>query len=425
MPTDLALLGLLLAGYALVAARLDKLSIGPAIAFLVIGLVLSQEALGFVSFEPTTELVKLLAEAALALLLFADASQVPGKALRHDLQPILRLLLIGLPLTIVVGSVGAWRVVPGVSLGLALLIGSSLAPTDAALGQPVVTNPAVPPRVRRLLNVESGLNDGIATPFVFLALALAASEGTGQGGWLASALTDFAIGLAVGGVLGLAGGFLLDVALARGWASPASSRLFVLALAAACYLVAISLDGNGFIAAFVGGLAYGIGSRNREERAVRFTETQGSLLEIGVWTSFGLILAGEVRTDLWNANAMLYAILSLTAFRMVPVAAALLGSRFRLRTVLFMGWFGPRGLASIVFLIIGLDGLHEAGVDVGPFAAAVTWTVLLSVLAHGISAGPLAKRYGAWANSLSDRDEELADTQEPAPPRLAWAHEER
>lgn len=422
MNGGLAIFALLLAAYALFAARLDRLSVSPAIAFVAIGLLLSDDVLGLVEFEPGAEAVKLLAEIALTLVLFTDASTVRRRALAHDVVPIARLLIVGLLLTIVFGMLVAVGLFPGVSLGVALLIGAALAPTDAALGQAVVTDKAVPPRVRRLLNVESGLNDGIATPFVFLAIGLATAEATGHSGWAADALIDFAIGAGTGVVLGLVGGWLLKVAAERGWASGTSSQLFALALAVSCYLVASAIGGNGFIAAFIGGLAFGVGSSHKEAQAVEFTEAQGSLLAIGVWTALGLLLAGHLQTDLWNVNAVLFAVLSLTVVRMVPVAIALFGTRFHPATVLFMGWFGPRGLASIVFLIIGLEELSEAGIDVGPLLAAVTWTVLLSVVLHGVTARPLAQRYGRVARQLPADAPELADTVEPAPRRLAWSH---
>src|SRR4051812_29293873 len=194
MTGELAFFALLLAAYGLVAARLDRLSIGAALAFVVIGLVSSEGVLGLVSIQPHMEAVKVLAEGALTLLLFADAASIRRRALRHDLGTIARLLAIGLPLTVLLGTLGAAVLFPGVTLGLALLVGATLAPTDAALGQPVVTNPVVPSRIRRVLNVESGLNDGIATPLVFLAVALASAEATGHDGWLADAIVDSVLG---------------------------------------------------------------------------------------------------------------------------------------------------------------------------------------------------------------------------------------
>ena len=423
METELAIVAVLVAAYALIAARLDRLSVGPALAFVAIGILMSDDVLGPISFEPAAEPIKVLAEATLTLLLFADASGIRARALERDLVPVGRLLIVGLPLTLALGTVAAVLLFPGIPVGLALLIGATLAPTDAALGQPVVMNPVVPARIRRLLSIESGLNDGIATPFVILALALSTAEATGTSGWLVQALRETIVGAAMGFAVGFSGGFLLRHADRLRWTSTVSRQLFVLALAAVCYLLALSAGGNGFIAAFVGGLAFGGGSRGLEKGAVRFTETQGSLLAIGVWVAFGLTLAGRLSTDLWNPVAIAYAVLSLTIIRIIPVAIALTGMRFERRTILFIGWFGPRGLASIVFLMIGLEGLQQAGVDAGPFGAAVAWTVLLSVIAHGLSAGPLAARYGRRMADLPTGAPELEDAVEPPQSRVAWAGE--
>jgi len=425
METQVALLALLVGGYTLIAARLQRLSVGPALVFVFIGIVLSDDVVGPISLAPGAEPIKLLAEVTLTLLLFADASTIRSAALRQDAPAVARLLIVGLLLTIVLGTVGALVLFPGISLGIALLIGATLAPTDAALGQAVVTDPAVPARVRRLLNVESGLNDGIATPFVFLAVALATSESTGSGDWLLESLADVAIGAVAGLALGFLGGSLLVLADRRQWTSTVSRQVFVLALAGACYLAAVGAGGNGFIAAFVGGLAFGRGTRQHEEGAVRFTEAQGSLLAIGVWCAFGLTLGGQLLTSLWDPVAIVYAALSLTVVRMLPVGIALLGDRFQPLTVLFIGWFGPRGLASIVFLILGLEGLQQAGVATGPLPAAVAWTVLLSIILHGLTAGPFAVRYGRRMATLPPDAPELADATEPRPTRLWWSATER
>jgi len=388
---------------------------------VAIGFVLSDEVLGPITFEPQAEPIKILAEVTLTLLLFTDASTIRARALRRDAAPVARLLTIGLLLTIALGAVAAIVLFPGTPLGIALLIGATLAPTDAALGQQVFANPVVPARIRRLLDVESGLNDGIATPFVLLALTLSTAAATGVSDWLIEALVETALGVAVGVAIGFAGGHLLRLADRLHWTSTVSRQLFVLALAVSCYLAAVGIGGNGFIAAFVGGLAFGRGSHRREEGAVRFTETQGSLLAIGVWIAFGLTLAGRLLTDLWDPAAIAYAVLSLTIIRMVPVAIALTGLRFKRPTVLFIGWFGPRGLASIVFLIIGLEGLQAAGVDPGHFGAAVAWTVLLSVIAHGLTAGPLAARYGRRVADLPPDAPELEGAVEPQAARTSWA----
>jgi NhaP-type Na+/H+ or K+/H+ antiporter len=421
MDVEFAILTVLVAGYGLVAARLDRASVGSALVFVLAGLLVSEAALGLISLEPEAEPVELLAEATLTLLLFADASTIRPGSLRQDVGTVLRLLIVGLLLTMALGTAAALLLFPGITVGLAMLIGASLAPTDAALGQPVVTNAVVPVRIRRILNVESGLNDGIATPFVFLALALATSEAGGSDGWLTGALVDLAIGVTAGVAVGFVGGSLLVFADRRHWASSVSRRLCVLALAGACYLVAVAAGGNGFIGAFVGGLAFAGGTRGRAGDAVRFTETEGSLLAIGVWAAFGLTLGSAALAGLWDPAAIAYALLSLTVIRMLPVAIALLGERYQRWTVLFVGWFGPRGLASVVFLIIGLVGLEHAGVDPGPLPAAIAWTVLLSVILHGLTAGPFAAAYGRRMAGLRPGAPELEAAIEPQPSRTSWS----
>ena len=421
MTEDLAVIALLIAAFALVAARLERVSIGSAMVFLAIGLLLSDHALGPISVLPEQAAIELLAELALTLLLFADASTLRTRALEQDWRILARLLGAGLLLTVGLGTLGAYFMWPEISFGLALLIGAALAPTDAALGQPVVSNPAVPARIRHILNAESGLNDGIATPIVFLAIGIATAEATDSASWFFDAIADVGIGVAAGVAVGAAGGFLLVLADARKWTSPVSRQLLVLALAIACYLVAVSFDGNGFIAAFVGGLAFGAGSKYREVAAIRFTEMQGSLLAIGVWAGFGLTVAGELLDGWPGIEVFLYAALSLTVIRMAPVALAMLGTGFRTSSLLFMGWFGPRGLASIVFLLIALEELEHAGVDTGPLAPAIAMTVLFSVVLHGLSAGPLAALYGRRAATFPPSAPEVQDASEPAPARTSWA----
>ena len=242
-----------------IAARLDRISIGPALAFLAIGIVMADESSGRSPSSRRPNRSGSSPRSTLTLLLFADASTVRPDALRRDLSPVARLLIVGLLLTIALGSLTAVVLFPGIPLGVAVLIGATLAPTDAALGQPVVTNPVVPARIRRLLNVESGLNDGIATPFVILAIALSTAEADGHSGWLLDALSATAVGLVVGVAAGLAGGSLLRLADRRAWTSHVSAAAVRAGAGASCYLVSVSLGGNGFIAAFVGGLAFGRG----------------------------------------------------------------------------------------------------------------------------------------------------------------------
>ncbi len=413
MEIGLALLALLVCGYALVADRLERWSISPALAFVLIGILLSSNVLGVLVLDLETETVKLLAEVTLALVLFADASSVDLHRLQRDAGLVARLLVVGLLLTILSGTALALVLLPGIGIGVALLIASSLAPTDAALGQPVITNQQVPSRIRRILNVESGLNDGIATPFVVFAVALATTEATGSDFWIVDAARQGAVGVIAGISLGVLGGWFLRFADRRRWTSSTSRQLAVLALAVSAYFVAIAAGGNGFIAAFVAGIAFGVAGRNEEEDALSFTETQGSLLAIGVWTIFGATIGGSLIATGLDFRVIAYALLSLTVVRMVPVALSLRGSRFQPLTVYFIGWFGPRGLASIVFMIIAIDGLHAGGLDTQVVTATIGWTVLLSVVLHGITAAPLAAVYGRRINAIGGGIPELERTHEP------------
>lgn len=425
METGVALFALLLAGYALIANRLDRLSIGPAFAFVVVGLALGPAVLDVLPVGIESSTVRQLAEITLALVLFTDASTVQVTGLRRDASLIGRLLVIGLLLTIAAGGLAATIVFPEIPLATALLIGAILAPTDAALGLPVITNPAVPTRIRRILNVESGLNDGIATPFVLLFIALAAAPGGAEGGHLEDALVEIAIAIVVGVAVGGIGGLLLMSADRRNLTSELSRQIAVLALAVGGYLTSVALGGNGFVAAFLAGLAFGTTTRHSEARAELFSEAAGILLSIGVWAVFGATFVGSLIGATDDLRPILYAVLSLTVIRVIPVAIALVGSRLARPTVAFIGWFGPRGLASIVFGILAVDALSHAGTSAGPLASTVAWTVLLSVILHGLTAGVLAPRYGRW---IAERQEasadplpELEERSEPRPAtRSSW-----
>jgi NhaP-type Na+/H+ or K+/H+ antiporter len=375
--------------WGLTSARLERADVTGPIVFSLLGFLLVETGLVSGAAEPETVLP--LVETALVWVLFSDAARVPLRDLRADAGRCVRLLALGLPLTVVAGWVLAAWLLPGLDAWLALLVGAALAPTDAALGASVVTNPAVPARVRRLITVESGLNDGIVTPVVFVALAGAVSaEGLADAPGPAAALLDLVIGAAVGGAVGAVGGRLLREARSRGWAAEELSGVAVLGLAAAAYAAALVAQGNGFVAAFCGGLTFGATAGRRGPAELAFTEQAGSLLGLIVWLAFGAI-AVPVLLDHADWTTLLYAVLSLTVIRMVPVAVAMLGAGMDARTVLFVGWFGPRGLASLVFALITLEELGPAADDT---VAVITGTVLLSVLVHGVSAAPLAARYG-------------------------------
>ena len=383
--------------WGLVSGRLERWDVSAPIAFVVLGVVVTHGPTAVVHFTLHSSTIRSLAEVTLAIVLFADASRVNLRALRADAAVPARLLGIGLPLTIAAGAATAALLFGSSGLWVAAAIGAIVAPTDAALGASIVSDRRVPAGVRRTLNVESGLNDGIATPFVnfFIAGAVTADALGGQQHLWA------AVGALVGGTLlgigiGMVGAVLLAWARAKGWSAAGYRPLAILALAVFSYSTAYVAGVNGFVCAFVAGLAFGTLDHHNDEEALGFAEEVGSLLSLVVWFIFGAVMLVPGLEDAgWRD--LLFALLALTVLRMVPVALALIGTGLDRITVAFVGWFGPRGLASVVFGLLAVDAFEPS--QSKAVLAAVTLTVALSVLLHGVSASPLAARYGAYASA--------------------------
>ena len=381
--------------YTLVASQLDRWWITGPMVFVAAGLTLGPGGLDVLPFSLGNQTILTITELTLALLLFADASTIQLRDVEGDAGLPRRLLFVGLPLTIGAGALLAYLMFPHVGWAAAALVATILAPTDAALGLAVVTNRAVPARIRRALNDESGLNDGIATPFVTLFIAaVAAEESLGDTAWGLEAVKQIGLAILAAVVVGSLGGKLLTLVIDRGWTSDVSEQIAILALAVLAYGGSVAIGGNGFIAAFAGGMLFGAATRRRLAEPVQFTETLGLSASFLVWSIFGALFVGGLFSQDLTARPIIYAILSLTVIRMLPVAISLAGDHLRPATVAFMGWFGPRGLASVVFTLLALEEIEHGG-DGQLLLQTITWTILLSVLLHGISACPLAARYGA------------------------------
>lgn len=413
------LFAVLVLGFTSVGAALGRRLITAPLAFVAVGAVLGF-AVGPIDESLTAE-IKLVAEVTLVLILFHDAAQVRPKEIGSDGGLYARLLLIGFPLTILLGYLIARVLFPGLPLMMALLLAVALAPTDAGLGAPTVLNPVVPTRVRRALNVESGLNDGLATPLVLFTIAvIAGQEGLAPRESLADALVELALGVIAGVVVGAAGGALLGWSRIRGMSTPASRTLGVLMVPLLAYGTALLVSGNGFVAAFVSGTAFAGSAAwiHEEETALLGAEEFSGLLGYAVWLVLGLVAVPLVwREAGWRE--LLFAVLALTLVRMLPVALSLVGTHLRIPTVAFIGWFGPRGLASVVFALIALESLAVDD-DLRVVLATMSLTVLLSVVAHGFSAQPLAARYGAWVARVTP-PAELAEEHGGEPrTRGAW-----
>ena len=289
--------------------------------------------------------------------------------------------------------------------------------TDAALGLGIFSDRSVPARIRRALNIESGLNDGLATPFVAVFLAIVVSEvGTGAVDWVADALTELGVAILTAIVIGVGVGRLVVAARRRRWTSDLSERLAVLATALLAYTGSLAVGGNGFVAAFAGGIIFAAATKGELAEATTVTEDLGLFLSFLVWALFGALLVGPLLTQEIDAIAVLYAVLSLTVIRMVPVALALLGTGLRPASVAFMGWFGPRGLASVVFTLLAFESLEGSGLESHRLIEVASWTILLSILAHGVTARPLATRYGRSVAGSEAEHLSMADVvDEPSP----------
>ena len=422
MEWSLTIVALALIAVATVSKPLSGSPITPAILFVSIGLLVGPKVLDEVSLSSTSSTERALAEATLALVLFSDASRIDLGALRREASVPIRLLGIGLPLTIALGALAAGVIFGELTFWEAVIIGVILAPTDAALGQAVVTDPRVPGRIRQGLNVESGLNDGICVPLLFAAVAAADVESGISGGRTGITLLVEEVGYGiVGGVAaGLLIGAIVIYAGPRNLIEGAWRQVIPAAGAALAYGTAAALHGSGFIGAFVAGMVFRAVIRRDPGEMNRLTEEVGSVLNGVTFIIFGAILLGPALGEL-SWELALYAVLSLTVVRMVPVAIAMLGSHVRLPTLGFLGWFGPRGLASIVFAVIVIEESqlpHEHLIVLATYL-----TVGLSVFAHGLTAAPLADRYADW---FERHPRDKAPPMESAPVEVTrpGAHEE-
>jgi sodium/hydrogen antiporter len=390
----LATIAVLLIGYGALSGRLQSTPVTQAMVFVAFGLLVGSRALDLIDVDVANQFVRHLAEATLTLVLFTDAVRVNLHRLRREALVPARLLGVGLPLTIVVGTVAGLALFPQLNLWTAAALATILAPTDAALGLPVVSNRRLPSRIRQGLNVESGLNDGVCVPLLIIFLTIAqAEEGVGHIEPLKVVLEEIGFGT-VGGVLaGALGAWVLRTFAARGWMEGTWQQINAVATPLLAYTTAAALGGSGFIAAFVAGIVFGAVARDRAEHSTFLAEQSGELLNAVTFLLFGAVLFGPALDDL-DWRVLLYAILSLTVGRMLPVALAMLGTGMRRLTLAFLGWFGPRGLASIVFVLILVEetDLPERSL----MLTVVTWTVALSVYAHGLTAWPGANRYADW-----------------------------
>jgi NhaP-type Na+/H+ or K+/H+ antiporter len=397
MYQQLAVIALFAFAYASVSRRIERSVLSGPIVFIAGGLLLGPMGLGLIDLKIGAEALRVLAELTLAMVLFTDAANADLGIVRRSAGLPARLLLIGLPLTLILGFALAAPFFPGLGLAELALLAAILAPTDAALGKPVVTNPAVPKDIRESLNLESGLNDGICVPIVLILLGVATGvdiDGRPLHHVVAVVVEEIGIGLLTGLVMAVVAAFALRTAKARQWLTEVWSGIVVVALATASFAAAQALGGSGFIACFVGGLAFNALRPPDKHALLHGAEGTGEALAFATWVVFGSAVIVQI-IDRITVAVVIYALLSLTVVRMLPVFLALVGTKLPTSDRLFIGWFGPRGLASVVFAILVLDagvpGIETLGVT-------IVVTIILSVVLHGLSANPvidaLSTRWG-------------------------------
>ncbi len=419
MDVDILVVALAVLCFALLAGRLGGTPITMPMIFTGAGLLLGTHGLGLVDVGADSEVVSILAEVTLVVVLFTDSSRMHLGTVLAEHSLALRLLLVAMPLAMVLGWLAGLLLFPGAPLVAVALLAVVLAPTDAALGQSFVSNDAVPVRIRQALNVESGLNDGLALPFLLVLVDLAKDEAGSVLDYVGLFAAMVGLGTAAGALVGWAGGKVLTWSADRNWTTDTTRRLGTLSLAALAYGGAEAVGGNGFVAAFVAGLTVGTTARDLLTSTSVFAESEGQLLTLLTFLLFGAVVAGSVMTEV-SWRVLVYALASLFLVRPLAAAVALLGARLSRPTVGFLGWAGPRGLASIVYAVL----VAEAGGITGAedvFTAA-SWTIILSIVLHGASAAPLSRAYGAHVRRHLPEDSPERRPAEPLPVRLPPRH---
>ncbi len=399
--TGIAIIAAAVLAYALISRRLERTPVTLPIVFTGFGWLIGSGGLHLAPIETDHGAIHLIAELTLILVLFSDAARIDVRRLAVDHTLPLRMLAIGMPLTVLIGTAFAMIIFPEATLAMALLVAAILAPTDAALGQSVVSAKQVPVRIRQALNVESGLNDGLALPLVLIAaLLLAPMEGAGSASSLAVfALLQVTLGPLAGLFVGYIGARLIDKGAERGWMAEPFQGLAVLAVAILAFAIAELIGGNGFIAAFAGGLVFGATVSHRCSFVFEFMESEGQLLTVIVFLVFGAVMLPDaLHHATWGT--LLLALLFLTIVRMVPIAIALTRTGLSYQSKAFLGWFGPRGIASILFALLIVEREAIPGGD--EILACVVITVALSIVLHGATAAPLSAAYGKFIDRTGE-----------------------
>jgi NhaP-type Na+/H+ or K+/H+ antiporter len=398
MNAALIVVDTVVAVYSLAAKRLSTTLVTGPMLFTAVGVMIGPKAFDLVDLTLSNDDVELLLNTTLAVVLFVDATHINLTSMRRGWSGPARLLLLSFPAMLVFGYAIGWALFPSLGIFAVAAIATILAPTDAALGQAVITNPKVPLGIRQTLSVESGLNDGLALPVLITILAVAQADAAADPAHVLvdelvkevgfGLLAGLGIGLLATGAIWTAKRMSLPI---TGVAVSVASLGALVAAAGA----AQAMGGSVLIAAFVAGLAVAPQIQSFGHEASAFSEEVVVILTLLAFVVFGGgILSSQLSSLSWQVA--LYAILSLAVLRPLAVAVGAIGSGATTQTIAFVGWFGPRGLASILFVAVivrkapDLDGLAT-------ILSVMTWTVAASIVAHGLTAWPGSNAYARWA----------------------------
>jgi NhaP-type Na+/H+ or K+/H+ antiporter len=395
-----ALFAVAVAGFAfaIVSRRIEAGPLSAPIVFTGTGIAIGPLGLGLIDVSGGA-LLEVVATATLALVLFADAASIKFQsAERRNLmrRVTTRLLGLALPLTILAGAVVGKLVFPDLAWAEAFVLALVLAPTDAALSQPVFSAKGLPGPVQNALDAESGLNDGICLPLLLLALAISVEgfDMLSGSAWGRVFLGQLVLAPVYGGAIGFIGARLIATCRSRHEIGETWHSLSILALAGIAFIGSELFGGNGFLSAWTAGLVFGLNSDDEaSEPLTRFVAAEGQLLIQASFVLFGAMIVPQIM-DPGAALYLLYGILTLTVMRMVPVALVLAGLGLAGTSKTFIGWFGPRGIASILYLVLVVD--QEGFTAAGRITDIAAMTILLSILLHGVTATWGVAVYRRW-----------------------------
>ena len=393
----LLVLGALLAG----VARRSFLSL--TAVFVVAGFVLGPAVFGVLRFDSRSGFVGSLATVALIVILFRDGLEVEAEMLQRAWRLPLRALVFAMPLTAVLVA-GFTKLITSLSWTEAFLVGALLSPTDPVLSSSVVTNPRIPRRIRHSLNLESGLNDGLALPAV-LAFAAALDPTVTHFVWWRFVLQDIGVGLLTGLIVAAAAAWLLPRHRALGHEISAGQKaLYALGAAFGSYGVAVAEPrGNGLIAVFVCAIVLGIARPDIRESFENRSEELIEVVKLGVFVVFGSLLTfSSLFSDGWAAVGIVA--VTLLVARPVSMFVSLIGTGLSVRAKAFMGWFGPKGVATMAFALLILGREIAAASEIFDIAALAVFT---SIIAHGLSDYPASEWMARHAEVEREREQAI------------------